>query len=266
MGPGSFESNFYSWEAEMVSKIHVSEAWAEDILIWPLTSNGDYSVRSAYRMLVADEENTNLSSSSLDSSQSVWKKIWKIWAPNKICYFIWHQQKTPFPQSKIWNLDIFWWMKHALSMMIIRKLLCIIFGYVIMLRQCGSQILDSTFCVKNSTGLLWILWKSCSKTARVFRLLCFLLLLGVYGSGNIVRENTNLHGCFMRLVPELRIWLWSISTYINKLPEWMHIVPRNIGALLLSTVTKLILMQLFLRTRVALVLGWYIEIMKGMSL
>lgn len=55
----------------MVSKIHVSEAWAEDILIWPLTSNGDYSVRSAYRMLVADEANTNLSSSSLDSSQSV---------------------------------------------------------------------------------------------------------------------------------------------------------------------------------------------------
>lgn len=157
-------------------------------------------------------------------------------------------------------------MKHALSMMIIRKLLCIIFGYVIMLRQCGSQILDSTFCVKNSTGLWWILWKSCSKTARVFRLLCFLLLLGVYGSGNIVRENTNLHGCFIRLVPELRIWLWSISTYINKLPEWMHIVPRNIGALLLSIVTKLILMQLFLRTPVALVLGWYIEIMKGMSL
>ena len=176
------------------------------------------------------------------------------------------QQKTPFLQSKIWNLDIFWWMKHALSMMIIRKLLCISFGYVIMLRQCGSQILASTFCIKNSTGLLWILWKSCSKTARAFRLLCFLLLLGVYGSGEIIRENTNLHGRFMRLVPELRIWLWSISTYINKLPEWMYVVPWTINPLLLSIVTKLILMQRFLRTRAVLVLGWCTEIMKGMSL
>ena len=39
--PGRLKSNFYRWEAEMVSKIHVSEAWANDILIWPLTSNGD---------------------------------------------------------------------------------------------------------------------------------------------------------------------------------------------------------------------------------
>ena len=39
--PGRLKSNFYRWEAEMVSKIHASEAWANDILIWPLTSNGD---------------------------------------------------------------------------------------------------------------------------------------------------------------------------------------------------------------------------------
>jgi len=39
--PGRLKSNFYLWKAEMVSKIHVSEAWANDILIWPLTSNGD---------------------------------------------------------------------------------------------------------------------------------------------------------------------------------------------------------------------------------
>ena len=51
-----------------MSKIHVSEAWAKDLLIWPLTQDGDYSVQSAYHMLAADKANTNLSSSSSDSS------------------------------------------------------------------------------------------------------------------------------------------------------------------------------------------------------
>ena len=45
--PRRLESSFYLWEAKMVSRIHVSEAWAEDLLIWPLTSDGHYSVRSA---------------------------------------------------------------------------------------------------------------------------------------------------------------------------------------------------------------------------
>ena len=75
----------------MVSKIHVSEAWAEDLLIWPLTLDDDYSVRSAYHMLAADEANTNLSSSSLDSSYSVWKENWKI------RHFIWRAAKDSLP-------------------------------------------------------------------------------------------------------------------------------------------------------------------------
>ena len=44
--PRCLKSSFYLWEAEMVSKIHVSEAWAEDLLIWPLTLDDDFSVRS----------------------------------------------------------------------------------------------------------------------------------------------------------------------------------------------------------------------------
>lgn len=45
--PRRLERSFYPWEAMMASKIHVSEAWAENLLIWPLTLDGDYSVRSA---------------------------------------------------------------------------------------------------------------------------------------------------------------------------------------------------------------------------
>ena len=63
----------------MVRKILVCADGEEDILIWPLTADGGYSVRSAYRMLV-DNENYRLPSSSTPNGDgSVWKKIWKVW-------------------------------------------------------------------------------------------------------------------------------------------------------------------------------------------
>ena len=37
----------------MVARIPLCEDWDEDILIWLLTSDGEYNVRSAYRLLVS---------------------------------------------------------------------------------------------------------------------------------------------------------------------------------------------------------------------
>lgn len=62
----------------MVARIPLCEDWDKDILIWLLTSDGEYSVRSAYRMLVAAECSSMLSSSSSNPSQAFWKAIWKI--------------------------------------------------------------------------------------------------------------------------------------------------------------------------------------------
>lgn len=62
----------------MVERIQVCEDYDEDILIWSLTLDGEYSVQSAYRMLVAEENLTMSSSSSPTDSGLVWKKIWKI--------------------------------------------------------------------------------------------------------------------------------------------------------------------------------------------
>ncbi|KAK7835049.1 hypothetical protein CFP56_023879 [Quercus suber] len=43
----------------MVSRVHVSEVYEEDLLVWPFMTDGNYSVKSAYRLLASDEWNAN---------------------------------------------------------------------------------------------------------------------------------------------------------------------------------------------------------------
>lgn len=62
----------------MVSRIQVSEVWDEDLLVWPLTTDGSYSVRRAYCLLALVEASTTLSSSTPTEQRSLWKSIWKI--------------------------------------------------------------------------------------------------------------------------------------------------------------------------------------------
>ena len=86
---GRLAACFLPWEAEMVARIPLCEDWNEDILIWPLTSDGEYRVHSAYRMLASVENSSMSSSSSSNPTQAFWKAIWKIRVPNKIRHFVW---------------------------------------------------------------------------------------------------------------------------------------------------------------------------------
>nr|POE60452.1 hypothetical protein CFP56_55256 [Quercus suber] len=51
---GLLERMFVPWEAELIKIIPVSEGCVEDLLIWPLTPDGNYSVRSAYCTLAEE--------------------------------------------------------------------------------------------------------------------------------------------------------------------------------------------------------------------
>ncbi|KAL0000585.1 hypothetical protein SO802_014366 [Lithocarpus litseifolius] len=68
---GKLKENFYQWEAEMVSQIQVSDGSAEDLLVWPLTPDGSFSVRSAYRFLASEMLLHSLW--LCDHAQFVWK-------------------------------------------------------------------------------------------------------------------------------------------------------------------------------------------------
>ena len=67
----------------MIKRIYVHDGDGDDVLVWPLTPDGNYTVRSAYRMLAAEGISQISSSSSLSDAERVWKGIWKIKTPNK---------------------------------------------------------------------------------------------------------------------------------------------------------------------------------------
>ena len=69
--PGLLERTFLPWDAEMIKVIPVSEGRVADLLNWPLTPNGNYSVKSAYRMLMDEVNSQEPGTSSLEELQQV---------------------------------------------------------------------------------------------------------------------------------------------------------------------------------------------------
>ena len=98
--PGKLATCFLPWEAEKVGGIYVGEDEAEDVLIWPLSSSRSYSVRSAYRMLMEADNSVLPSSSSPLSVHRIWKKIWKLKVPKKVCHFLWRAMKDSLPTKQ----------------------------------------------------------------------------------------------------------------------------------------------------------------------
>ena len=98
--PGRLASCLLPWEADLVRRIQVCEKGADDILIWPLANDVDYSVRSAYCMLVSADSLLMPCSSSSGSNGLIWKKIRTIRVPNKIRHFIWHVARDSLPSKQ----------------------------------------------------------------------------------------------------------------------------------------------------------------------
>ena len=127
---GRLASCFLPWEADIVRKIQVCADGEEDILIWPLTADGDYSVRSAYRMLVDNENRVLPSSSAPNVDGLVWKKIWKVRVPHKIRHFLW-LQRILCPQNRTWWLGISLLVMFVMAVVIIWNRCCMRCGFVI---------------------------------------------------------------------------------------------------------------------------------------
>ena len=71
-------------EASLIKSIHISHGDCNDKLIWPFNLDGEYSVRSSYRLMLEEEMNAIPSSSDLSQPNKTCKGLWSMTVPNRI--------------------------------------------------------------------------------------------------------------------------------------------------------------------------------------
>ena len=98
---------FAAFDAEAILKIPLCTRRITDFWSWGEEPRGNFSVGSAYHMLVRTkydregwlEEREEPSSSEGDSSE--WRAIWKVDVPSKIKVFLWRLARHSIPSSDV---------------------------------------------------------------------------------------------------------------------------------------------------------------------
>ena len=80
---------FLPHKASSILGIPLSSHGSSDTLIWPHTSNGRYSVRSAYHFLMERATRDRPSHSNMEEESSLWKNIWSLKVIPRIKSFLW---------------------------------------------------------------------------------------------------------------------------------------------------------------------------------
>lgn len=71
-------------DQQCIFNTSINSRVAEDRIYWSKEVNGDYSVRSACRLLQAQKERW-----TADDNNSLWRKMWQVKAPPKVLNLIW---------------------------------------------------------------------------------------------------------------------------------------------------------------------------------
>ena len=95
---GALDAVFLPHETELIKSIPISLQLPEDKLIWALTSNGVFSVGSAYR-LAMDQARAERSGSSSNNGKicKFWRQLWLLEIPHKVRHFAWRAIKGILP-------------------------------------------------------------------------------------------------------------------------------------------------------------------------
>ena len=91
---------FLSFKADRVKSIPLCWTVQDDCLIWPAGGNGEYSVKSGYKILCEDKDSGAASSSDRSEQDLFWKRIWRLCLPNKIKLFLWQVCSNALPTKE----------------------------------------------------------------------------------------------------------------------------------------------------------------------
>ena len=99
---GKVRNTFLPHEAELILSIPINARLPKDSLIWAWTSNGRFTVKSAYnvaqKVLKVEghrgEEGGNSDSTGM---RDIWRIVWHLHCPNKINHLFWRACKNIMP-------------------------------------------------------------------------------------------------------------------------------------------------------------------------
>ena len=89
---------FLPHEVEIIKSLPLSNSVVQDIQIWAYINTGEYSVKSAYKMIQTQQlRSSHVQSSNHSQSNKIWKAIWAVKVCNKIKNFIWRACRDILP-------------------------------------------------------------------------------------------------------------------------------------------------------------------------
>lgn len=93
---------FLPHEAKVILSMPISSRPLEDSVIWVWTTNGNFSVKSAYRVAqkwLKDQNHKADKGSASDNTRlrALWRMVWNINFPNKIKQFMWSSCRNILP-------------------------------------------------------------------------------------------------------------------------------------------------------------------------
>ena len=101
------EQLFFPYDAEAIQSIPLSHNPGPDVIIWPHTRDGVYSVRSAYHLLQQEELSLRPSSSNGEAQKALWKKVWSLRLPPKVKSFLWRACSESLPTKlNLWKRKV----------------------------------------------------------------------------------------------------------------------------------------------------------------
>ena len=87
------EHVFSTQEADIIEGIPLSSTSQKDVLVWPFTPSGTYSVKSGYGFLTDNSAQPQVSNQVL----AFWKKLWSLGVLSKVKNFVWRASWEALP-------------------------------------------------------------------------------------------------------------------------------------------------------------------------
>ncbi|KAF7825003.1 uncharacterized protein G2W53_023147 [Senna tora] len=85
--------------ADLICSITIHPSRQDDQIVWPHTKSGDYTVKTGYNKAAKDRNVEPASSSSLSSSEGLWKAIWSAKVAPKVKSFLWKLCNNALPTA-----------------------------------------------------------------------------------------------------------------------------------------------------------------------